>query len=374
MSSSFAASALVKQNVTYLDIVAAAILGYDYLLTVEREMRLVWPVPFNVGKLLFFLTRYAVFADTFMVLYHQFAILDATTCDALYKAIGFLLGVGTLIAETILAVRTWVIWHRDPRIGIILIVALVGFWTPVFYFLRVALYSLVFAESPFPGTPGCFLVKQNPILWAVFVFVMIFETLILALTLLKGIEHFRSTQSTLVSVLYRDGIMNYVYLCMLSIVNVVVLLTAPHGYSTLLTALQRVIHAVLSARILLHLREAAVIRSKSATPGYANNSEMGGFTVDHQQVTGPGFSFRKAFNINTPGDPNAYYGGTSTLGTTTTSTTPSLKRGVPEPEVLFGDSSEGMRPETVTWFGDKEDLDEDLGGGLRHRNAVGAIL
>ena len=83
--------------------------------------------------------------------------------------------------------------------------------------------------------------------------------------------------------------MNYVYLfsevcslkcvgrslnpsLVLSVINVVVLLTAPHGYSTLLTAfvplssslhrtyltlrLQRVMHSILSARILLHLRGA----------------------------------------------------------------------------------------------------------------------
>jgi len=54
-----------------------------------------------------------------------------------------LLGVGTLIAEMILAVRTWVIWHRNRRIGIVLCVALVVFWVPVFYVLQVALYSLV---------------------------------------------------------------------------------------------------------------------------------------------------------------------------------------------------------------------------------------
>jgi uncharacterized membrane protein YczE len=60
-----------------------------------------------------------------------------------------LLGVGTLIAESILAVRTWVIWQRNPRVGAILLVALVGFWIPIFYFLSLSLNSLV-CESPSP--------------------------------------------------------------------------------------------------------------------------------------------------------------------------------------------------------------------------------
>jgi len=331
------------------------VLVYDYLLTIEREARLVWPVPWNIGKVLYFLTRYPVFADTFMVLYHQFAILDPATCDALYKTIGFLLGVGTLIAESILAVRTWVIWHRDRRVAIGLCAALILFWIPVFYFLQVALYSLVFTTPPSPNLPGCFLLKQKNILFAVFVLVMVFETLILALTLLKGLEHFRGTNSTLISVLYRDGIMNYIYLCVLSIVNVVVLLTAPHGYSTLLTALQRALHSILSARILLHLREAAIIRAKTSVgPGAYLTSSLGGFTVDRARATGPDFAF----------EPSAFSTGgvtaTTATGYTDDLVTPTFDDKEADAEIWFGERAEGALPETVTWFGDERDSREDV--------------
>ncbi|KIJ34817.1 hypothetical protein M422DRAFT_51761 [Sphaerobolus stellatus SS14] len=230
-TASFETAALIKQNVTYLDMVAVAVLAYDYLLTIDREARLVWPVPWNFGKVLYFLTRYPVFAETFMVLYHQFAVLSPGECTGLFRAIGFGLGIGTLIAESILAVRTWVIWHRNIRIGYILLGSLILCWTPLFYFLKIALYSLVFTTPPHPETPGCFLAKQSRNLYIVFVIVMIFETLVLGLTLLKGVEHFRGTNSTLVSVLYRDGILNYIYLCILSIINVTVLLTAPVSHS-----------------------------------------------------------------------------------------------------------------------------------------------
>jgi len=355
-----AQSALIKQNVTYLDIVAAAVLMYDYLLTVEREARLVWPVPWNLGKILFLLTRYPVFADTFLVLYHQFAILSPQACQGLYRTIGFLLGVGTLIAETILALRTWVIWHRDPRIGIFLCVTLVGLWVPVFYFLKVALYSLVFANPPGPNLPGCFLEKQNPILWIVFIFVMTFETIVLALTLVKGWQHFRGQSTTLVSVLYRDGILNYIYLCLLSIINVVVLLTAPHGYSTLLTATQRALHSILSGRILLHLREAAVLRAntRSTIPSSQGQSSLGGFTVGRSQWGSP-ISTRVGTARKGYGDLVSHANGRlETQG----------HRGydmaddVPYelgPEDLFGGPQEGLLPETVTWFGEEGEIDKE---------------
>lgn len=63
-----------------------------------------------------------------------------TRCDRL---IGYQLGAGTLVAESILAMRTWVIWHRNPYIGAIVLTGLVVFWVPVFYFLAQALNSLV---------------------------------------------------------------------------------------------------------------------------------------------------------------------------------------------------------------------------------------
>lgn len=255
--SSFVAAAQIKTTVTYLDIVAAAVLGYDYLLTFSDEVKYFWFSPFSLGKVLFFLTRYPVFGETALVLYHQFAVMGPHKCDLVFKTIGYQLGTGTLISESILAMRTWVIWHRNPYIAATLIIGLATFWTPVFYFLAQSLNSLVFTVAPNPDTPGCFLKSQKNILFVVFIIISSFETLILVLTLIRFIPHYRQKKTSLIRTIYRDGLMNYFYLCILSICNVVVLLTAPHGYTTLLSALQRVIHSVLSGRVLLHLREAA---------------------------------------------------------------------------------------------------------------------
>ena len=42
---------------------------YDYLLTFEREVALVWFTKWNITKLLFFIARYTAFADVIMVFY-----------------------------------------------------------------------------------------------------------------------------------------------------------------------------------------------------------------------------------------------------------------------------------------------------------------
>ncbi|KIJ22641.1 hypothetical protein M422DRAFT_276896 [Sphaerobolus stellatus SS14] len=212
---------------------------------------------------------------------------------------------------------------------------------------------------------------------------MIFETLVLGLTLLKGVKHFRGTNSTLVSVLYRDGILNYIYLCILSIINVTVLLTAPHGYSTFLTALQRTLHSILSARILLHLREVALLRTMAAedtaTAPYSYHgpsgyftTEMGVFTADINRTMRSGESVAWEFNHGrkSPGvDTMMTSYGQSNLDSIYDESPVNSESGLIVSEVgsedLFGDREEGQWPETVTWFGDMQDLDVGRNGDVK---------
>ncbi|KZT33909.1 hypothetical protein SISSUDRAFT_365799 [Sistotremastrum suecicum HHB10207 ss-3] len=209
---SFADQAFIKSVVTNFDIAAAALLVYDYLITVGDEITYMWPSAWNPGKVLFFLTRYLVFVDTSLVLVHQFQVLTPNQCGIIFRSIGWMLGIGVGIAEAILTMRTCVIWAGNKTVQYALITIFIVLWAPLLYFLNDALSSLVFTTPPNPGTPGCFLLTQKNILFAVFIIVMSYETIIMTLTVIKGVTHFRQASSPLVVVLYRDGILNYIWL------------------------------------------------------------------------------------------------------------------------------------------------------------------
>ncbi|THH18065.1 hypothetical protein EW146_g2864 [Bondarzewia mesenterica] len=186
------------QIVYYFDVLAISLLVYDYILTLHAEVTLIWAADWNLTKAFFFLTRYPVFVDTVMALYHDLGKgLSIRMCDMLYRIIGWMFLCGISIAEA----------------------------SPIFNY------------------------RYSPHLIRI--------TVILALTLVKGIPQYRQSNSPLIISLYRDGIMYYIYLFVLSVINVTVLLTAPREYANLLSLLQRVLHSVLSSRILLHLRQAA---------------------------------------------------------------------------------------------------------------------
>lgn len=269
---------------SYLDVCAYSLLVYDYFLTLDREVRLVWGAKWNITKILFVLTRYPVFADSAMVLYHNVGHnLSTRMCKSMYNVTGwmFLWGIG--IAELILIIRTWAIWGRDARIGLGLFAGFIGLWIANSYFLNEFLTSLKFlpAQSISPFLQGCLPVAGGNVLYIDFVLLMVFETIVLALTVIKMVYSFRKSTSPVVISLYRDGILFYIYLFAISLVNVVVLLTTPREYANLLSSLQRSLHSMLSARLLLNLREAA-IRSRVLADGDALSSgalaEVSGLT------------------------------------------------------------------------------------------------
>ncbi|KAJ3503599.1 hypothetical protein NLJ89_g8360 [Agrocybe chaxingu] len=58
----------------------------------------------------------------------------------------------------------------------------------------------------------------------------------------------------MLKVVYRDGIVYYSYLFVLSLVNVIVMPRIPSDLATLLALLVRTLHALLTCRVILHIR------------------------------------------------------------------------------------------------------------------------
>jgi len=87
---------------------------------------------------------------------------------------------------------------------------------------------------------------------------MVLDLAVLVLTIWKGFTQWRRDASPLVKTLYRDGILYFILLFTISMVNFILFrATTLTVFYDLLLELQRVLHSVLSARIILHARIAA---------------------------------------------------------------------------------------------------------------------
>ncbi|TDL18914.1 hypothetical protein BD410DRAFT_456824 [Rickenella mellea] len=228
---------LLKQaKVDYVNVASTALLPYDVLITFGDEVRLMWGAKWNAGKILFFVTRYPVFIDCSLdLVLYLFSYLDPKLCAPIFKAVGWQSYLGILTAELILLMRTYAIYGRSRSVLII--------------------FAIIC--SPFPTLVPCIPTSVNRVAFLDFFLLMAFELVVVILTAWKGIYQWRENQSPLMKTLVKDGVFYFFWLFAVSLANAVVLKVASPVYSGLLLQVQRVLHAMLSARVLLHIRDTA---------------------------------------------------------------------------------------------------------------------
>ncbi|KAJ7115357.1 hypothetical protein C8R44DRAFT_223330 [Mycena epipterygia] len=245
------------QIVKYGYIGSLTILFFDYFLTLNLEATLVWPSRLSISKVLFLLSRYLPFLEVPLSGYYTFAPnASLSHCFAVNSAIIVTRLVGIAIAEAILLLRTFALSGRQLQV-------LQVFGT--IYTLGVSTsaitLSLFIAGSKYDvpplNLPGCDLAGGSFILVGIpFIIIVLNEMALMGYTLYLGVKTYRDTHSVLVATLYRDGIIYFLFLSIGSLINLVILVAGPPHMQDLLNNLLRVVHAIFSCRILLHVREA----------------------------------------------------------------------------------------------------------------------
>ncbi|KIJ26416.1 hypothetical protein M422DRAFT_38250 [Sphaerobolus stellatus SS14] len=184
------------------------------------------------------------------------------TCTLLYQISGWFIFWGGCLAEIILVFRTWAIWGEDKRIGYGLCIFFIAVVTPLIYLTHLGLPAISIAPVSFLPSQrltSCLVTEDRGVtILADYVIVTFFETVILVLTLIKGLGHYRASSSSLVTTMYKDGFLYYVYLLILSLANVLFIASLQKRTGGSLIFMQRVFHAILTGRILLHIRTAAI--------------------------------------------------------------------------------------------------------------------
>ncbi|KAH8102197.1 hypothetical protein BXZ70DRAFT_59617 [Cristinia sonorae] len=161
-TSSIVAELFESRIRTYLRFASSAVFIYDYLLTLGREIRYIWPAEWSIVKVLYILTRYLAFADVALALYyHLKPRLSVTDCKRLTMSSSWLLVLGIAVAEVILILRTWAVWNRGRFIGTFLIGFFVLSLIAACVLEGLFLGSLTFAPSPSDVVPGCILTGGN---------------------------------------------------------------------------------------------------------------------------------------------------------------------------------------------------------------------
>ncbi|KAL4260149.1 hypothetical protein AB1N83_008817 [Pleurotus pulmonarius] len=215
----------------YVILSSTTVLVYDYILTFDKEVSLIWfyQSTWSWTSILFMLNRYLPFFDTFDSLWHNLMPgITPDACSKAYQAVCWLYILGIGVTEVVLTIRTWAIWRRSRKLAIFLSVFFVVVWGPAFAVLGVFINTIKFGPAPYPGFNGCNVIGASQILFVVWVLLIVYEAGILALMAYRGYIGYRDGGNTaLFNAVYRDGILYYLYLFALSLVNITVIKMFP---------------------------------------------------------------------------------------------------------------------------------------------------
>ncbi|THU79063.1 hypothetical protein K435DRAFT_811025 [Dendrothele bispora CBS 962.96] len=109
-------------------------LVYDFLISLDAEIRLVWKAPWKFGKLLYFLTRYLAFGGAIVTIFlNRSRFTSLGTCKALSKATA---------SEVILSLRVWALWGNSWKVACLLAI---GFLIP----MPIMAFSVLLRDSQY---------------------------------------------------------------------------------------------------------------------------------------------------------------------------------------------------------------------------------
>ncbi|KAI0270704.1 hypothetical protein BC834DRAFT_967434 [Gloeopeniophorella convolvens] len=241
---------------TDIAVASAALIFYDWILTSGGELDYLWRRErLTYARVLFVLARYPALAC---------ALLDLFPSSVTQGNVLTCLRLATIVfSELILATRTWAIWEKSRAVLAVLVGTFVACAAPGIAIIERDIATTVLGPSADPGLAD---VQQCQVftsavkhVWVVpYLVVMVFEAVVLALTLYRVLAYYREvpkqTRTPLLDVLWIDGVMYFVFMLLLGVMNVVLVLqVSDPQLRTGGTQLQMVLHSILSTRIVLHI-------------------------------------------------------------------------------------------------------------------------
>ncbi|KAF8156793.1 hypothetical protein B0H34DRAFT_473777 [Crassisporium funariophilum] len=256
------------QSARYFDIASLVLLIYDTCLTFDLEVDYVWFAPISAFKVLYFLSRYSIFISL-LYIWQTFGTTfsGAEACNRLFTFNAWMLTFGFGITEMILTVRLCAVWGMNRTFNVMIGTFFAMFMIGVFIIVSVFLHTVQY--EPAVDGIGCFMASGSRIISLTWIFMMAYDALTLLLMMIPAytlvqqghIKHLWRMKLT--TVVYRDGIIYYFFLCVASLLNVIVIFVLPTAYMPLILMPERVLHTILTSRLVLDTRQAGKANQES---------------------------------------------------------------------------------------------------------------
>ncbi|KAF9070504.1 hypothetical protein BDP27DRAFT_1446983 [Rhodocollybia butyracea] len=242
-------------TVLYVLVSSAALFLYDWILMLPLELDVIWSEKLRPLSVLYVIQRYMPFVDTIALSFAGRVIAPYETYRTEYVSYP----VQHHCMDVYYRDRPNRSHINDAHLGTLGKRSQINLWPhnilrgmqDTHLLPRTILPQYI--PSPIPQI-GCAILAGKSMFFLVFVIFMVYEAVILTLILIPALAYFRSGNwSALTTVVYRDGIIYYLFLFVFSVVNVVAILVLPNDLQVFFSP-QRVMHTLLTSRVILHIR------------------------------------------------------------------------------------------------------------------------
>ncbi|KAH6887801.1 hypothetical protein BKA70DRAFT_1332487 [Coprinopsis sp. MPI-PUGE-AT-0042] len=245
-------------------VVSMTIIMLEYFQLLALERKFIWSSKWRLSKVLFLASRYLPLVFVTIWVYYNSAPASTSVdaCRMLFDVATVLLIIACLCADAVLYLRLYALSKQSKLMMFVLIanysVVAVICLGGISLFLR----TQKFVPSPnlLPLTTCFNLSTKATALWAAVCYgALLYSSLFTtSLSLWYGIKLYLSLRpmppSTLIKIFHRDGAFYFVCIATISLGNAFIALSAPSQYRYLLSVAQGMVHSVLAARMILHLR------------------------------------------------------------------------------------------------------------------------
>ncbi|KIM85056.1 hypothetical protein PILCRDRAFT_380072 [Piloderma croceum F 1598] len=233
--------------------------GYDHCLTFASEASLIWNAPWTFPKVLYIVTRYWSSVTLIILLYFHFSHdISVKNCLIFQRFVTWSINIGMCSAEVILTIRTWAVWERSRKVAIFLSIFFAAIWISGFIIMGFWEGSVEYIPVPREMVPsGCWPHVTSPLYFVSYILIAVFEGVLLIMMSIKGYTTFNDgpVNFKFFQAVYIDGILYYIYLFTLSVINIMINMHISKYYANLLAVFQQIMHSLLAGRMLLKLRQ-----------------------------------------------------------------------------------------------------------------------
>ncbi|KAG8766812.1 hypothetical protein FRC12_006634 [Ceratobasidium sp. 428] len=240
----------------YCEIASLVFLLYDHVITIDQEVERIWKAPWSLPKVLFLFNRYT---GPISLLVNTTIFTSEAPYDVCRRWIHFEGAAGiTAMAsvEMIMIFRLYALYRRSKTMLALLILGFLGNIGAMSVLMQLGLERITIFQRPGHWYKGCHPVGLPNFFWAYYVSPLIFETILLALTLYKTLGHIRAkvTHTPVIKLFFRDGVAYFAVIFCTLLSNALIWMLAPPGLLESGIGLAIAMPTVMGSRLLLNLR------------------------------------------------------------------------------------------------------------------------